>query len=81
MSHVPDYEAKYRDKLLDRARAAGVESVDALKQKLKDEAAAVAAAAAAKRSQAGGAAATGADAQRSGAASSEKRGSDRTRQQ
>ncbi|KAJ2709644.1 hypothetical protein H4R19_004147 [Coemansia spiralis] len=42
MSHVPDYEAKYRSKLLERARAAGVSTVDELKQRISDEAAAAA---------------------------------------
>ncbi|KAJ2804110.1 hypothetical protein H4R21_001770 [Coemansia helicoidea] len=42
MSNVPDYEAKYRSKLLERAQAAGVSTIDELKQKIGDEAAAAA---------------------------------------
>ncbi|KAI9473359.1 ATP11 protein-domain-containing protein [Coemansia mojavensis] len=34
MSHVPDYEAKYQQKLLERARQEGVETVEELKQKI-----------------------------------------------
>ncbi|KAJ2614465.1 hypothetical protein H4S08_001698 [Coemansia sp. RSA 1365] len=38
MSHVPDYEEKYREKLLRRAREEGVETVGELRQKIKKEA-------------------------------------------
>ncbi|KAJ2719422.1 hypothetical protein GGI07_005223 [Coemansia sp. Benny D115] len=34
MSHVPNYEEKYRTKLLQRAQAEGVSSIDELKQKV-----------------------------------------------
>ncbi|PIA13146.1 hypothetical protein COEREDRAFT_49789 [Coemansia reversa NRRL 1564] len=37
MSHVPDYEEKYREKLLRRAREEGVETVGELRQKIKKE--------------------------------------------
>ncbi|KAJ2777499.1 hypothetical protein H4R18_005125 [Coemansia javaensis] len=37
ISHVPDYEAKYRDKLLQRARERGAGSIDELKQQLKQQ--------------------------------------------
>ncbi|KAJ2558470.1 hypothetical protein GGH12_005846 [Coemansia sp. RSA 1822] len=36
MSHVPDYEAKYRDKLVQKAREKGVETVEQLKQQIKE---------------------------------------------
>ncbi|KAJ2534244.1 hypothetical protein IWW43_002467 [Coemansia sp. RSA 1935] len=36
MSHVPDYEAKYRDKLVQKAREKGVDTVEQLKQQIKE---------------------------------------------
>ncbi|KAJ2850426.1 hypothetical protein IWW36_001916 [Coemansia brasiliensis] len=37
MSHVPDYEAKYQQKLLERARQEGVETIEELKQKIREK--------------------------------------------
>ncbi|KAJ2345897.1 hypothetical protein GGF43_005105, partial [Coemansia sp. RSA 2618] len=38
MSHIPDYESKYRDKLVQKARERGMETVDELKHTLKEAA-------------------------------------------
>ncbi|KAI8318573.1 ATP11-domain-containing protein [Martensiomyces pterosporus] len=37
MSHVPDYEEKYHDKLLQRAKEQGLRTVEELKQKIKED--------------------------------------------
>ncbi|KAJ1822795.1 hypothetical protein LPJ56_000618 [Coemansia sp. RSA 2599] len=37
MSHVPNYEEKYREKLLEKAKAEGVSTIDELKQKVIKE--------------------------------------------
>ncbi|KAJ1663290.1 hypothetical protein IW140_005140 [Coemansia sp. RSA 1813] len=37
LSNVPNYEEKYREKLLKRAREKGVDTIDELKQKIKEQ--------------------------------------------